>query len=1186
MLPVSISVSLDDLGARRCRRAALALAVATFLLPSLAAASATHEVLHSFSHPTRGPGKLIVGSDGMLYGLAQEGGDFGQGAVFAASPDGAAYTILHSFSRGEGSQPVGSLVEGADGRLYGMTYSTFFRVSRDGSDFRVLRTFTTAEGASPRGSLIQGPDGTFYGTTATGGASWSSPGSVFKIQPDGTGFKTLYAFTGGSDGGYPSSTLALDAQGFLYGTATWGGPSGGGTVFKVRTDGTAFSVLHAFAGDGATPWGGPVWGPGGMLYGTTSLGGRYNLGSVFRVNADGTGFATLHSFGLGDGAYPQGELVLGTDGVLYGTTQFGGPPSANGRGTVFGISADGAFLSTLHAFSYTDGATPLTGLARGADGTLYGTTYFGGLGYGTLFRVSTDGLDFATLWTPAAPEGDHTNGGLIRGSDGALYGTAMDGGLGFGTVYKINDDGSGLSILHAFDGSDGAHPHTGVVQTPDGALYGTTFGEGVLSLGSVFRINPDGTGFVLLHAFADSDGSRPGTGLLVGGDGVLYGTTTTGGASHTGTVFRIGADGSGFGVIHSFGTGDDSQPLGALLQLSDGALYGTTAGSSSPSGTVFRLATDGTGFQNLHSFAPEASPRAGLIQGAGGSLFGTTFFGGAASFGTIFRIDADGGNFATLHSFANGEPVYPDGRLSWQPTGWLYGVAGGALFRLQPDGSGFETVYRPLVEGGLGPDNLWDADGHTYGAGGGDVYRLTLDTSADLAVAVVGPTDPVPTGSPAIFTVTVTNNGPDVASGIWLTDEMGAGLDYVGGPRGCAGGNGTGTSCYLGTLAVGAHVTVGLTFSATPAVATQSTFGVFGDPLDPNSTNNTASLVTLHSGPAGQFRFEAATYTTPEAGYLNIAVVRQSGSKGGVSVHYRARSGTATLGSDFVGTAGSLFFPSGTVSRTIRIPIVPDCLSEGDETFTVELSSPTGGAVLASPTTAAVTIVDDDDPGQLQFDAASYTHVESGSAIVRVVRTPLTGVGTLACGVAAHVATSDGTAHAPADYTAVSKDILFGTGVASRTVLIPIKADATVEADEQLGLTLSLPTGGAALGAQATATLTIVNDDLPGVIEFDSATYSGKEGSTAVIQVVRRGGAAAGVTVQYGTSNGTATAGSDYSARSGTLSFAAGVTVRTFGIPILTDGTQDPGETVILSLTSPGGGAALGAQATAQVLIQ
>ena len=256
--------------------------------------------------------------------------------------------------------------------------------------FGILNRVT---GVSPQAPLVQGPDGTLYGTAAgLDGNGGEGYGTVFKIRPDGTGFAVLKYFTNSVEGAYSHAGLVLSG-GALYGTTTYGGSSGYGTVFKVNTDGTGYTVLKSFTGsDGAKPFAGLVL-SGSTLYGTTSEGGSSDYGVVFRMNTDGTGYTVLESFTGSDGAKPFAGLVLSGD-TLYGTTLGEGGSS---YGTVFKVNTDGTDYTVLKDFTGSDGKCPYADLVL-SSGTLYGTTSSGGSSdAGTVFKVNTDGTGYTVL---------------------------------------------------------------------------------------------------------------------------------------------------------------------------------------------------------------------------------------------------------------------------------------------------------------------------------------------------------------------------------------------------------------------------------------------------------------------------------------------------------------------------------------------------------------------------------------------------------------------------------------------------------------------------------------------------------------------------------------------------------------------------------------------------------------------
>jgi uncharacterized repeat protein (TIGR03803 family) len=329
------------------------------------------------------------------------------------------------------------------------------------------------------------------------------------------------------------------------------------------------------------------------------------------------------------------------------------------NGTVFAINTDGTGFQTLHSFTPTTGTSGITGTGANADGAL-----------------------------PYA--------GLVL-SGNTLCGTTEAGGAsGNGTVFTINTDGNGFQTLHSFSAalpptyainSDGAFPNGALILSGN-TLYGTAYAGGSTSWGTVFAMNTNGGGFRTLHNFTEpsgtagvegygvnSDGTGPAAVLLLSSN-TLYGTTTAGGSSGNGTVFKLNVDGGGFETLHSFtatigtsgesgvGANSDGAEPEAGLVLSGSTLYGTTrVGGGSGNGTVFAITTDGTGFQTLHSFtagsgtAPTIinsdgfNPVGGLIL-SGNTLYGTAEVGGSGGWGTLFAINTDGAGFTNLHSFA------------------------------------------------------------------------------------------------------------------------------------------------------------------------------------------------------------------------------------------------------------------------------------------------------------------------------------------------------------------------------------------------------------------------------------------------------------------------------------------------------------------------------------------------------
>jgi hypothetical protein len=219
----------------------------------------------------------------------------------------------------------------------------------------------------------------------------------------------------------------------------------------------------------------------------------------------------------------------------------------------------------------------------------------------------------------------------------------------------------------------------------------------------------------------------------------------------------------------------------------------------------------------------------------------------------------------------------------------------------------------------------------------------------------------------------------------------------------------------------------------------------------------------------------------------------------------------------------------------------------------------------------------DTQAGTIQFESATFSVDESGStATITATRD-----GGSEGAVSVSYATGDGTASAGSDYAAAGGTLTWADGdSADKTFTVAISDDSSVEADETVHLALNNIIGNAVLGAQSTATLTIIDDEQPGILQFSAATYRVDEsGGTATITATRTGGSDGAVSVSYVTNDGTASAGSDYTTASGTLTWADGDSAdKTFTVAISDDSSEEADETVNLALTNASSGSRLGGQ--------
>ena len=351
-------------------------------------------------------------------------------------------------------------------------------------------------------------------------------------------------------------------------------------------------------------------------------------------------------------------------------------------------------LTTLHAFSGTDGSSPYGGLLRLSDGSLYGVTesypqvnnvYQGG----SIYKIAPDGR-FATVHVLTQAEGIDSESSLVQANDGYIYGSGRLAPTPYGaTAFRLNPDGT-VTPIHSFL-NEASSIIGRLFQGSDGELYGTaTSGGPTNNGGTIFKLNLDGTGTTVLHEFTAMDGYGPEGGVIQATDGNFYGTSPDGGGTSptgsgptgfSGGIFRYGP--LGFEVVHRFDYTDGSYALAAPFQATDGNLYGTTdlggptGNGAYGNGTIYRYnISDGT-FAVLHTFngSDGANPRGSLIQGLDGAIYGTTSTGGTGSnnHGTIFRLTLDG-QLTTLHEFTDADGNDAASELTQAPDGTFYGT--------------------------------------------------------------------------------------------------------------------------------------------------------------------------------------------------------------------------------------------------------------------------------------------------------------------------------------------------------------------------------------------------------------------------------------------------------------------------------------------------------------------------------
>ena len=542
-------------------------------------------------------GSLIQASNGLLYGTTYTGGTDNYGTIFNFNISNSSYSDIYNFNGGttDGSSPNGSLIQVNNGLLYGMTWiggsnnvGTIFSYNISTGKDSILHNFGNAtDGAYPGSSLVQASNGLLYGVSGDGGTNGF--GTIFSYNISTATETDLHDFHPITDGIYPQGQLIQANNNLIYGMTGEGGTDGYGTIFNynISTDTETYIYDFASGADGIAPQGSLIQANNGLLYGMTTAGGTYGAGTIFNYNISIGKDSVLHDFGSGiDGENPNGSLFQASNGLLYGMTSEGG---ANFGGTIFSYNISTGIYSVLHDFgSGNDGTSPDGSLIQGSNGFLYGTTYTGGTdNYGTIFsyNISTGKDSVLHNFGSVTQDGTNPYGSLILGSDSILWGMTEYGG-------GYNSGGSGLTnsgvffsygyiaglynIRHNFGGKttcciyDGQYPFGSLLIASNGQFYGMTSSGGSNGDGIIFSSPAFSFNYTIINNFSGgtTDGSSPYGSLMQASNGLLYGMTKQGGTNNKGTFFEYNISSGVKTLLFNFGNGTDGQfPMGDLIEV-------------------------------------------------------------------------------------------------------------------------------------------------------------------------------------------------------------------------------------------------------------------------------------------------------------------------------------------------------------------------------------------------------------------------------------------------------------------------------------------------------------------------------------------------------------------------------------------------------------------------------------------
>jgi uncharacterized repeat protein (TIGR03803 family) len=644
-------------------------------------------------------GDLVQASNGKFYGMTSSGGSNSTGILFEYDPTSGVYTKKFEFNGANGANPNGSLVQGANGKLYGMTplggannMGVLFSYDPVTSLYNRLINFSgSANGANPMGSLIQASTGKLYGMTSAGGAN--GLGILFSYDPATGIFIDKIDFAGVANGSVPNGSLVQAFNGKLYGLTSTGGIKNDGVLFSYDTTAGTLTKMIDFDSipKGCNPNGALVEISHGKLFGTTLNGGALGNGIVFSYVISTGIFTDVTDLNAStQGGNPSGSLVLAPNGKFYGLTSAGG---ANGFGTLFQLDTTSLTLvDKVDLAGISNGQYPKGSLIYALDGKLYGMASSGGLNNsGVLFQFDpgsgtyTDKVDLETATNGAVPTGS-----VIMASNGKLYGMTTSGGTGgTGVLFEYDTALATCTAKVQFTGMNGVSPNGSLIQASNGKIYGLTTAGGISSLGVLFEYDPSTNICVKKFDFdGAANGAAPFGSLVQANNGLLYGMCSAGGANSAGVIFSYDPTSGTLTKTIDFDPAlNGSTPYGSLIQTNTGTLYGlTSAGGLNGTGILFSYSIASATCNKMIDFTGTTNgtnPYGSLIESPSGKLYGATSGGGSNGQGVIFEYDTVS---ATLTNIFSMNPM-PDGDF---PQGSL--TIAGNKFYLTADYGGINNV--------------------------------------------------------------------------------------------------------------------------------------------------------------------------------------------------------------------------------------------------------------------------------------------------------------------------------------------------------------------------------------------------------------------------------------------------------------------------------------------------------------
>jgi uncharacterized repeat protein (TIGR03803 family) len=693
-----------------------------------------------------------------LWGMTSKGGQHNSGTIFKYLPESNTHIVMHSFNDCVGQPRVNNLIKSSTGRFIGMSdfggafgVGTISEYNETANTFTTLYSFDYSSGNEPIGKLVEASNGKLYGVTKMGGQN--DAGVLFSFDLSTNIFTKLIDLSQIDNGKFPTGPLVID-NGFIFGTTTYGGINGFGTLFKFDYTTNAFSKILDFNGsnNGKYPNSSLMKAANGKLYGDTKRGGTLDKGSIFEFDPINNNFSKkidLDGLIIGDSLI--GSMVQLADGMLYGISDFKAPTYSR---VVFQYNPNTNILTRKANMGGNEFVAPTVGFTLGSDNKLYYYRFFslykydyqqnsitetrlndygsikniliesspGKLLLGVEYSISTannelieyslSNNNFTSKYIFVKSEnGTNPRGSLTLADDRKFYGTVLKGENSYGAIFcfdpKTNIYSKKIDFKESF-----RTPYKSLIQAKNGKMYGIAASGGQYNTGVIYSYDPT-TNF--LQKVYDLGGPnlfyQSYDKLLLANNGKLYGTILV--SPNSAILFEFDPNTNIFAKKADFTNVIGLKPFGSLMQASNGKLYGLSFdNSTSSNGSIYEYTIGSTELQLKYAFDSIVRAFGSLTENDNGELFGLSIVGGDSNLGQIFYFNFLNNVFANKFSFSeNSSGKYPIATLNKSIDKNLYGFLGneynnyGGIFKFNPITNAYSKLFEFNGQNGKFPDS-------------------------------------------------------------------------------------------------------------------------------------------------------------------------------------------------------------------------------------------------------------------------------------------------------------------------------------------------------------------------------------------------------------------------------------------------------------------------------------------------